>query len=103
MRPASVALRCWRSGLILPRNSLKFFAMPRLLFLARSLIGSVELFEVLIIETIGQRDHAFVELGLARLATADQQDRHPSRIKCVKNSVRVPARLYSQLPHVSVP
>jgi hypothetical protein len=36
-----------------------------------------ELFQVFVIQAIGDRDHPFIEPLVARLAAADEQDRRP--------------------------
>src|SRR6266850_4879122 len=63
---------------------------------------SVELVQMLVVDTVGNRNHPLVELVVANLASTDEQDRRPARIEGVENSIRVAASLNPELPHVSM-
>jgi hypothetical protein len=45
---------------------------------------SVELFKMFVVDTIGDGDHPLIELIVAGLAAADEQNRRPSRVEGVK-------------------
>jgi hypothetical protein len=63
---------------------------------------SIELFKMFVVDTIGDGDHPPIELLIAGLAAADEQNRRPPRIEGVENPARPSTRLNSQLPHVPV-
>src|SRR5262245_44192161 len=98
MRLVSAALRCRRSGLILRRSSLKFFAM--LLLLVPRL--SAQQLEVFIVDAVGDRDHLLVKPIVPRLTASDEQDCHSSWVEGVEDPVRVTTHLNSQLSYVPV-
>ena len=62
-----------------------------------------QLFQVLVVDSVRHRNHAFVETIVPGLAASDQENGGPSRIEGIEDSVRVAAVLNSKLPHIAVP
>jgi hypothetical protein len=55
-----------------------------------------------VIESIGDRDHAFLESPLAGLVAGDQQNSHAARIEGIEHPQGLAAALHAQFPHMGV-
>jgi len=57
---------------------------------------------MIVIQAIGNWNKGVVPGIVSRVATTNQQNRHPTRIKSVENSIGITFMLDTQLSHVRV-
>ena len=64
--------------------------------------STLDFFEMLVVQSIRDRDHPLVETMIACLVTCDEQNRLSQRIKRIEDSIRSPLMLDSEFAHMRV-
>jgi hypothetical protein len=96
MARARASERARAAGDIFARSSLNFLAIADQPFLSQHR-------HVLVVEPVRQRHELLVPAIVARLVSANQQDRRSTRIERVEHAVRAASMLDTKLAHVRVP
>ena len=58
---------------------------------------------MLIVKSIGERNHARVEAVVTGLVSSDEENRTSPRVERVEHAERTPSVLHAKLPHLRVP